>query len=239
MKIIFGAIQALIVGSFLLLLTDVCYATSHVFVRTEEGVWLASDTLQLHNDGRTVQALTRCKVAGSPGQLFFNAGYFRDVNLLRLQEAALPLDVFERTRFSVVNLLSANHMDLSDLPGYTPAAIVVQAGVIQVKNGRFTAVILDQTGDFRIINHYVQRFKIGVPHGFGNAVKRVNSQADSDPVLASWIAQNPKEELLKLLQEEAAMRPGEVGGPFTILLLRNDGTIEDFSDQPVCNVLGR
>ena len=132
---------------------------------------MASDSHQVHNDGRTVQPSTRCQVAGSRGRLFFNLGFFNNASLLRFQEVALPLDDLERTRFLVVNLLSANHMDLTSDPAYSPAAVVVQAGIIQVKNGVFTAVMLGQSAASRIGNSYVQRFRIGVPHGFGDIVE--------------------------------------------------------------------
>jgi hypothetical protein len=184
-----------------LLTADFGQATSHVFVRNSEGVWLASDSLVIHNDGKQVTSSKQCKVAISRGQLFFNTGFFKDMKLLRSQESALPFANMAATEASVNELLKTNHMDMSNDPKHTPDQLVVNAGIL---------------------------------HGFGDAVNRVRDAAGKDPVLATRIAKNPKQELLKVLEEEAIMRNGEVEGPFTVLLLHNDGTVSDYSDQHLC-----
>ena len=49
-----------------LLARNAAWATSHIFVRNSEGVWLASDSLVLHNDGKSVTTAHSCKVSNSP-----------------------------------------------------------------------------------------------------------------------------------------------------------------------------
>jgi hypothetical protein len=41
--------------------------------------------------------------------------------------------------------------------------------------------------------------------------------------------------LLRLLEKEASLPNSNVGGPFTVLHMKPDGTIEDVSDNEICN----
>jgi hypothetical protein len=222
--------------ALLFLFTTGSNATSHVFVRNEEGVWLASDSLQYHNDGQRITASHVCKVAISKGQLFFNAGFFKNLTLLKEQESALPFASLDVTRDSIGRLLLSNHMDLSQDPRHNPTQLVVNTGTLQVENSVFRAVMTGQTDSMKDYDKFVLKFTIGIPHGYGTVVDRVRDLAAQDPTAAARIAANPKAELLNILEEEAIMRPSEVEGPFTVLLLHNDGTVSDFSDKPLCMI---
>jgi hypothetical protein len=221
--------------AILFLFTTGSNETSHVFVRNEEGVWLASDSLIIHSDGHQRTKTHTCKVAITKGQLFFNAGFFKDMELLREQESALPFASMEATKNSVWELLKTNHMDLSQDPKHNATQLVVNTGILQVDSSVFRAALLFQTDSMQNLYKSLLKFTVGIPHGYGNVVDRVNKLAAQDPTVAARIAADPKSELLKILEEEASTRP-EVEGPFTALLLHSDGTVSDFSDKPLCTI---
>jgi hypothetical protein len=78
---------------------------------------------------------------------------------------------------------------------------------------------------------------MGIPHGFPDPiVVQFRDAAVNDPAIAAWNAAHPREELLKILNQEATTRSDLVEPPFTILLLHNDGTVSDYSDQPLCTI---
>jgi hypothetical protein len=217
--------------------TGAASATSHVFIRNEEGVWLGSDSLIGHNDGsgKTVFSSV-CKVSVVKNRLIFSAGFFKSIPLIKSQEDALPLESIDATVDKLFQLMATNHMDVTTDPKYNLNMLVVNVGVIQVSNGEFSGKMLGQTDALNGQIISINEFKFGVPHGYGDAISRENHAAITDPALADKIVSNPKAEILRLLQEEAIMRPEAVKGPFTVLLLRNDGTVSDFSDQPMCTI---
>jgi hypothetical protein len=86
----------------------------------------------------------------SLGRLIFNAGSFKDVDLLTSQEAVLPIDKVETTKDSILELLKTNHMDISGIPNYAPDKTVVNAGILQVDHHVFTKLWFGQTDDLRV-----------------------------------------------------------------------------------------
>jgi hypothetical protein len=210
-------------------------ATAHVFIQTKEGVWLGSDSLNLHtSEGGKQNSSSKCKVVISRGRLIFNAGYFKDVDLLTSQEAALPINKAETTMDSILELLKTNHMDTWGIPNYTPGGFIVVAGILQVDHHVFTKLMSAQRDDFK--DHQEFFTKMGVPYGVADSMAQFREAALIDPAIAAWITANPKKELLKILNQEATTRSDLVGKPFTIFLLHNDGTVSDYSDQPLCTI---
>jgi hypothetical protein len=167
----------------------------------------------------------------------FNAGQFKDFDRLYQDEAVLPFDSVEKTLGSMKALMAINSMDgqqvVTDDPfgGYPTGA----AGVIQVRSGRIEVMTLALLTDrHRYIIHTIST-KLGIPHGFGPLVDDRMKQVAADPELAASLAKHPKEELLRLLEKEASLPNSNVGGPFTVLHMKPDGTIEDVSDNEICN----
>jgi len=214
---------------------NACWATSHVFVRNADGVWLASDTLVVHSDGIQITMSHSCKVSVSRNQLLFNTGRFSDIKGLMMQEASLPFASMAETLRKVAYLLSTSHMDTRGEENYNPDHVIVSTGILQVENSVFRAKMLNQTDNLKhYINYVNEDFQPGIPHGYGDAVHEANIAAKSDVDLTARLLQNPKEELLRILREESTLRPAEVSGPFTVLLLRPDGKVSDYSDEPLC-----
>jgi hypothetical protein len=190
----------------------------------------------IHNNGHGHRTfLTVCKVSIVKGRLIFNAGFFKSIPLIKSQEDALPIQPISVTADNLFQLMSTNHQDVTEDPKYSSSLFVVNVGVVQVANGQFSVNILGQTDALGNETRYVKEFKFGVPHGYGESIEHVQEATAADPSLAQKIASDPKAELLKLLNEETILNPA-VKGPFTILLLRNDGTVSDFSDEPLCEV---
>jgi hypothetical protein len=214
--------------------TDWCRATSHVFVLNEDGVWLVSDTLWLHNDGNTVTSFNKCKVVMTKGRLIFNAGGFTDLTALREQENALPIEDIRATEAKAVNLMKP-YLQRTMFPNSD--LMVMNVGIIQVQDGVFAARWAGLSQDLSEgYDDWVKTFRPGVPHGYGDIVKKVNAETLTDPTVEERIAKNPKGELIKMLEEETKSRPEVVGPPFSVLLLHRDGTISDMSDTPICEV---
>ena len=83
----------------------------------------------------------------------------------------------------------------------------------------------------------ILEFKKGLLHGFGGETfnkAKVRSWTNAD--YSAAILKDPKIELEKALQAEVQSRPGEVGPPFSIFLLRADGEIIDYSKDPICKL---
>jgi hypothetical protein len=210
-------------------LTMTGHATVHVFVQTSEGVWLASDSLIVHNG----EKVNHCKVVISRSRLIFNTGDFRDSTLLRSEESTLPFADIKATIAAMVPLFSTNHMHS---PGqYSPLLADVAGGVVQVHDSVFQEQMFQQNVDLATFQIPVN-IMIGIPRGFGDAVNEANVAARKDSVYAARIASHPKEELLKIVADEATRRPSEVGPPFSVLLLHNDGTVSDYSDERFCTI---
>jgi hypothetical protein len=128
-------------------------------------------------------------------------GFFKDVKLLVSQEEKLPFDSIDNTQKAILELLKTNHMDLSRDPKHTPNQMIVNTGILQVENSVYRARMVGQTDDLRPMDRYVKEFKMGIPHGYGDAVERVRHAAADDPAVAERIAKNPKQELLKIWEK--------------------------------------
>ena len=213
-----------------------CHGTDHVFVRNNEGVWLVSDSLWSHNDGSQISRTHKCKVVISRGRLIFNQGHFKDLSLLMSQESALPFADIDTTEKSLWGLMATNHMDKHGDPRYTPDLAVVVTGIVQVEKSVFSAKIIGQPDNLKGAEWIVKKWIMGVPHGLSSASKQSHDVATKNSAVAARIANNPKAELLKIITDESVSDPDEIGGPFTVLLLRNDGTVSDFSDNSLCSI---
>lgn len=190
-----------------------------------------------HTDGSGVTTLSNvCKVSIVRNRFIFNAGHFKSIPVIKSQEDTLPLESIDVTVDKLLSFMATNHMDMTGDPMNSPLLLVVNAGIIQVSNNEFSAKMIGQTDSLVPQIIYIREFTYGVPHGYGDAIARDREAAAADPSLAKKIAADPKAEILKLLQEESSTQPDAVGGPFTVLLLRNDGTVSDFSDQPMCKI---
>jgi hypothetical protein len=226
--------KSLYVSLICLLTAMTCHATAHVFVQTSEGVWLASDSLWRHTsaDGSKT-SWPGCKVVVSRGRLIFNAGQFKDSKLLMMQESTLPFAVdIETTKTSLVSLFADNNpYSPEDRP---PSKFSLSGGILQVHNSVFQEQKFGQNVDRGVDTRTIDATFIGIPHGFGIAVEKARNAALKDPEYAARIAKNPKEELLKILGDEVTIHSDEVGPPFTVLLLHNDGTVSDYSDKRIC-----
>jgi hypothetical protein len=73
-----------------------------------------------------------------------------------------------------------------------------------------------------------------MPYGFGTKVDEARARASRDPDYAKRITRSPKAELIRILESEASEPNAMVGPPYTVFLLRPDGSVSDFSDKPVC-----
>ncbi len=206
-------------------------ATEEVFVATDEGIWIAADTVRVHTGGvggPTVSTL--CKLYVTPGRIFFDAGAFRDLTELARNEIALPLEDPMRTGQKVMILLLGNHQDISD-----PQNQGNGAGFVQVRNGSFEAQLIDLNSN--LVDHNWRPVYLtmkGVPHGFGINVDERREEAAHDPRIAARFMAHPKAELLTMLDAASKVADSGVGPPFSVMLLRADGSIQDRSDNSIC-----
>ena len=204
-----------------------CWCTSHLFVLNKKGIWVASDTAELH-DGTPK---TACKVVANNGRLLLNTGTFRNVDALQDAERKLSLDSSLESHQQLTDLLAASRQ-----PG-KPVTIIV----LEFRKGAPWADFLqiDETGNLiRPLPGF--HLSEGVPHGSGlpEIVDKFYKDAAKDPTIAARIAKAPKSELLKVLDKEANCKPsdspqckrGQIGPPYTVLLFKADGSIEDKTD---------
>lgn len=204
--------------------------TEVVYVVTEQGVWIAGDSLRIHSDvdGRETP-LSLCKLYISPGRVFFNPGAFRDLAELAKDEVEHPLEDPLQTSRKVLLLLSRNRQ------GPPSENRPLGAGFVQVRSGQFEAMLFgtdkDQPG---VVGWPVYMNVKGVPHGSGPNVDANRDAAFHDPKIAARFLKNPKGELLRMLREASADPKDRVSTPFSVLLLKADGTITDYSDNALC-----
>ncbi len=230
----FPARRSLLIAAAFLLLTVSLHATSHVYVLTEDGVWLASDSLLYHNDDSTLTRSTTCKVVIRSGRLLFNAGYFQNFAALKRAESALPLESPRRTVERALDIMRINHQDLPLSLANRPDLAAEDVGVVQVVGGTYRsyqALLATDLSTHAIVTVTLQE---GIPHGFGSGVDAAQQRASRDPAYAKRIARSPKTELIRILESEASEPNSMIGGPFTVFLLRPDGSVSDFSDQRIC-----
>jgi hypothetical protein len=227
----------LVLTLFLLYLPIPSEATSQIFVMNNDGVWLASDTLNIHNTQDGVQTRSEiCKFVMRRGSVIFNAGSFSDIHKLQEEQMKLQISELDSQDMinNVTNLLLKYH---ADVPYHDPNASELMTGIVTVKDGAFSAELYFEQED---LAHYdrkpILKFIPGHPHGFGDLVTKTRDAAFYDPALRAKIAANPKKELLQILSDEASEPGSLVGPPYTVLLLHPDGTISDYSDNNVCVV---
>ena len=121
-------------------------------------------------------------------------------------------------------------------PGDDPNIAYWRAGIIAVNDNTFAAEF------YRLHNvegpqHKEPRISpIGVPDGLGVLTEKFQDAAKADAEYRNKIETNPKEELIKILEEEAKAAPQVVGGPYTVFLLHPDGTISDYSEKKYCEI---
>jgi hypothetical protein len=221
-------------SAFLLFATSL-HATSHVYVLTDDGVWLASDTLMYHDDGSELTRSSVCKVVISSGRLLFNAGYFGDFAALKRSESMLPFESPEVTVEKVLDIMRGNHQDLPVGTANRPDVAAEDAGIVEVVGA----------GDFRSYKAFLATdltarrivpvpLREGIPYGFGKGVDEARERASRDPEYAKRIAKSPKAELIRILESEASEPNAMVGPPYTVFLLRPDGSVSDYSDKRIC-----
>jgi hypothetical protein len=207
-------------------------ATTQIFVMTPQGVWVASDTLRVNWRSGVRTSETVCKVVIGQSRLFFNAGYFADPLTLEKAEADLPLEDSSITAQKMYPILDRNYM--AGRP--TQMGGIVQLFKDQVEIALFGYDAARHHGPFEVIS------LSGVLQGFGGKAfqERKNESLKGADYWRAILA-DPKGELTKVMESEADTRRDEegqpeVGRPFTILLLKRDGTIVDYSDTPVCKI---
>ena len=210
-----------------------CWCTSHLFVLNKDGIWVASDSLVTHNDGRPPS--TVCKVVKGNGRLLLMTGTFRDSDEILKAERRLRDLPGAFFAMDVDRILKKNV--LMDGPG---AGIIM----LQVEDGQSLGLFLQVDGKGNPIHPYsyfAQAIE-GVPHGTGpdekttKMIKTFHDEAQNDPLIRAKISKNPKDELLQMLKKVADADPADVGPPFTVFLLKLDGSITDFSapDSKIC-----
>ncbi len=219
-----------------------CYATSHAFVMSSDGeVWIVSDTLSVNDEysyylhSWIEKKSTVCKVTIQRGRIIFNAGSFMNASLLLQQEAALPFGDFMATAHAIDPLLS-QHRSLYPGASSSPTYSDKRAGVIQVQDGVYAAVLTNLLNDGEVIDERISSIMSGVPHGFGTYVMKMTDNAFNSAALRKQIAEHPEDQLLKILELEASAPNSDVGPPFTIFLLHKDGTVSDYSQKHVCEI---
>jgi len=213
-------------------------ATTHVWVETDEGVWLASDTLIIHTSDDGIKTnRTACKVVLSPGRMIFNAGGFRNWEELQKDESLLPNDEIDVTTKKLLSIMLGNHKDyLLNNPGINPKGYSEFVWVIQVGKNGFKEARCQETIDQTESECPRISSTIGVPYGIGKVVDFAKARALQDESYRKQILANPKVELIKLLDAEALVQNGKTAPPYSVFLLHPDGTVSDYSDQHVCEI---
>jgi len=219
---------------FMLFATSL-HATSHVYVLTNDGVWLASDTLMYHDDGSELTRSSVCKVVISSGRLLFNAGYFGDFAALKRSESVLPLEDPEVTVEKVLKIMRGNHQDLPVGTANRADVAAEDAGIVEVvAAGDFRSYKAFLATDLTARRIVAVPLREGIPYGFGKGVEEARERASRDPEYAKRITRSPKAELIRILESEASEPNAMVGPPYTVFLLRPDGSVSDFSDKRIC-----
>jgi hypothetical protein len=213
-----------------------CSATTHIFVLNKEGIWVGSDSLGY----RKGVERAFCKVAASHKRLILNTGSFVDVDKLVRDENELPEMSFLAMQDALAALLKKSVLLDKDYLVKPVSGDPVSGGeiiLLQFVDGqpRAEAMVISPLGD-----EWRRWFKLvdGQPHGVGipQLVDSFNLSAKEGSSGAAEVAKNPKVEILRMLQAEADALPGFSGPPYSVLLLKPDGTISDFSEKPVCAV---
>jgi hypothetical protein len=217
------------------------WATAHLFVWTDEGIWVASDSLNVHTDPNGSQIATHvCKTAVSKNRIVMNTGNFRSLEDLLISESHLPSMTVEQTSEALMDLIAQNHMLNPSPPpnGGDPGVRFLLAtfdhGKPTVKWGEYDIwTAKRRTQEFQ--------FRIGVLGGSGipALTDEAHERSLNDPEYRKKIEQDPKKELTALLDKHVQVDRNSFGPPYSVLLLRPDGTIldeSDKSDEPLCTI---
>jgi hypothetical protein len=218
-------------GVFLIALSAVqtAKATTQLFVFTDDGIWVASDTLRIHNENGKITPETVCKLVFTPGRIIFNAGGFDDAVAVENVESHLPSEPMNLLEPQLLQILRSHRMTSPNDQG---------VGIVQVINGKPEASMFEFSWRMQEwIERPILQAKKGLFHGFGGKAFQERAEVSwHNPDQAAAIAREPQVELEKVLQAEVRSRPEEVGRPFSVFLLRNDGTLVDYSTTHVCRV---
>lgn len=162
--------------------------------------------------------------------MFFDAGAFRDLTELARNEVALPIEDpygLERRQWCCCWGTTKNR-PVRKTNGKS-------AGFIQVRNGLFEAQLVQLNSNLIDSNYRpVYLTQKGVPHGFGINVDKKREEAANNPAVAARFSAHSGAELLRLLNEASKQPNSGVGRPFSLMLLKADGSLEDHSDNQVC-----
>ena len=185
------------------------------------------------------QRYTVCKAYLSPNRIMFSAGHFRELDQMPKDFENLPLADLGSTVDNMLRIMRWNMQDPAS-PPLQPDHFFSAAslGVIQFREGHVEAKLGALGTDYaQVAYRDIDPAKFGVPRGLGTqqVIDRTH-EVEANPTLAAQIAEHPKEELLRLLKSEAAEPNTNVGGPFTVLLMDNNGVVTDHSDNLVCLV---
>jgi hypothetical protein len=228
---------ALLLSLLFLCLPNHLGATSHYLVRNKDGVWLVSDTLvvKYNSTGSEPELSHICKVGLRKGSMTFARGYFREIQ--PLLDELNTLSVSDLYSFEMMNSVSGVLLKYALVKrGDDLNNASWQAGIIAVKDETFAAEF------YRLHNAQGPQRKeprispLGVPDGLGVLADKFQDAANADDEYRNKIEKNPKEELIKILEEEAKAAPQVVGGPYTVFLLHSDGTISDYSEKKYCEI---
>jgi hypothetical protein len=177
------------------------WATAHLFVWTNEGIWVASDSLQDHSnlDGSHI-ATHVCKTAISKNRIVMNTGPFRSLESLIQAESKLPPMPVKQISDALMDLIAQNHMLNPPLPpnGGDPTVRFLLAtfedGKPSVKVGEYDI----WTGK-RLTWEF--HFTVGVVGGSGipALTNEAYNRSLNDIEYRKRIEQDPKKELTTLL----------------------------------------
>ncbi len=220
-------------------------ATSHILMKNKEGVWIASDSLMRHGLPSGDSSLINvCKVSFAHNRVIVGAGHFTSYPLFLSQADQLPHTSLDREMRMLGRLLVKYGLKIESeatakqlLPGQYEAdqgAIILEANP-NGEHGIFDAdqITLQRT-KFDFQAKWMQ-LNDGIPHGMGELVEREWAKAATDPKLARNNSENPKKSLLHIIEEEAKRNASEVGGPFSVILMKPNGDLVDYSDDPICH----
>ena len=213
----------------------------HLSCRIKAEVWLVSDTLALHTDCNyylktcSTTKSTACKVVIQRGRLIFNAGAFSSIPNIEKEEKEIPLSGVKPTSVSNAHLQQKYCMEGYCLPNSFPERFQL-TGVVEAIGGEYSGVKVDSSMNPDNPTGYIVPLDPGLADGYGDVIERVHKEARTDSVLRKKLAANPKEELLKILKEEADSDSKYTGPPFTVLVLHKDGTVSDYSQKHVCDI---
>jgi hypothetical protein len=221
---------ALLCGQF-------CSATSHVWLYTGDGIWIASNSLLEHVEhNRPPIKRVSCKVVVSKNRVVMNAGEFANMDDLLREERRPSLSemTIEQVGTRLMALMSSNYNLDAPHPLGMLALIEFRMAHFEGSEPRILRGVylleLPKTPDApRSIS-----IESGIPYGVGldDIIGMANHRAKTDPEYKDWLIKNPKLGLTQILDEEASKDPHDIGPPYTVFLLRPDGTVIDNSDDP-------